>query len=88
MVLLRGVGSCDDLPPWRVDSCFDAIERLRRRDGGRDDDGSEDSFTIGGNGAGADGLSSTGGPCGGSEGTVAALPQIFPMGGYGRACGD
>ena len=88
MVLLRGIGSCEDLPLRCVDSCLDAGERLRRWDGGRDDDGTEDSFTIGCNGTGADGLSSTGGPGGGSEETVAALPQQFPMGGYERLISD
>jgi len=49
-----------------VDSCLDADEWLRCRDGGRDDEpeGIEDtSLTIGCNGTGADGLRSvTGGP--------------------------
>jgi hypothetical protein len=58
LVLLREVGSCGDLAVCCVDSCLDADERLRCRDGGRDDDGTEDSsFTMGCNGTGADGLS-------------------------------
>jgi hypothetical protein len=65
LVLLRGIGSCEDLPVCCVDSCLDADEWLRGRDGGRDNgDGTEDSsFMLGCNGAGADGLGCvTGGP--------------------------
>jgi hypothetical protein len=44
---------------------------------------------LGCNGAGADGLSSiTGGPGRVSDGTVAALPQQFPMAGYERSSSD
>lgn len=63
LTLRRGVGSCEDLPPWYVDSCSDADEWPRGRDGGRDDDKTEEpSFILGCDGAEADGLSSiTGG---------------------------
>ena len=62
LVLLRGVGSCEDLGLWCVDSRLGAVEGLRILDG-RDDDGSEEfSLMLGCNGAGADGLSSIGGP--------------------------
>ena len=81
LVLLRGVGHCEELPLWCVDSCLDADDRLRGRDGGRNDDGAKDvSFMLGCNEAGAGGLSSvTRDPRRGSKGDVAALPKQFPM---------
>jgi len=58
LVLLREVRSCEDLPLWCADSCLDTDEWLRGLDGGRDDDGAEDSsLTVGCNDAGADGPS-------------------------------
>ena len=83
LVLLREIGTCEDLPVCCVDSWLDADEWLRGRDVGRDDDGIEESsFMLGCNGAGADGLcSATGGTGRDSEGRVAVPPQQFPMGG-------